>query len=158
MPEPIEYQIVTNLQDALQSIRVANGYHFDVAATAVKLDPNQGVEDVIAPDGPRPFIVLEVTPESWQYFPAGQVRIAFPVTVHWVSESTPTDDASRLQTYLRGCADVERAIAVDPTRGNRAADTRIVKRTFETAVDGSQVWAMVEIEMAVHRTYGAPDA
>lgn len=158
MAEPIDYQIVTNLQTALRAMSVGSGYHYTVTSTAVKLDPNQGIESLIAPGGPRPIVILEVPPESWTYFPASQVRIAMAVTVHWVSDSTPTDDASRLQTYLRGCADVERAIAVDTTRGGLAVDTRIVKRTPEPVGDGSQVWASVDLEILVHRTYGQPDA
>jgi hypothetical protein len=86
------------------------------------------------------------------------VRLVLPWTVHWVHESTPTSDDSRVQTYLRGCADIERAIAIDPGRGGRAIDTRIVKREFEAEVDGSQVWAMVDLAIALRRTYGQPDA
>jgi len=156
MPEPIDYQIVLNLQAALQAISVASGYYYNVAGAAVKLDPNQGVDALIAPDGPRPFVVLELLPERWEYFPANEVRIVHPVTIHWVSTSSPTTDESRLQTFLRGCADVEQAIAVDTTRGGLATDTRIARRTFDTALDGAQVWAMVETEILVHRTFGAP--
>lgn len=159
MPEPIDLQIVQHLQAALGAMRVADGYHFDVAATAVKLDPNHQVEDLIAPTGPRPFVILELTPdEGWEYQPAEQLHLALRVTIHWVSDSTPTDDNSRLQTYLRGCADVERAIAQDVTRGGLAVDTRIVKRLYDTAVDGAQVWAQIDVEITLYRQYGAPDA
>lgn len=159
MPEPIAYQIVLTLQQALQAIAVASGYHFDVAATAVKLDPNQDIESLIAPDGPRPFILLELPPQPPpEYHPAGQIRQVLPVTVHWVSDAIPTDDTSRMLTFFRGLADVERAVAVDPTRGGLAVDTRIGQQSFDTAVDGAQVWAQIEIEISLHRTYGAPDA
>lgn len=158
MPEPIEFRILQNLQTALLAISVAGGYHYTVAAGAVKLDPNQNVEALIAPGGPRPFVLLEVAPEAWKYFPAGEVRLVLPVTIHWISESTPSDDNSRMQTFFRGCADVEKAIAVDPGRGGNAMDTRIVRREFETAVDGSQVWAQIETEIALRRTYGSPNA
>lgn len=158
MPEPVEYQAIVNLQQALQGIAVASGYHFTVAGSAVKLDPNENIEALVAPNGPRPFILLEIEPEAWQYLPALELRLTQAVRVHWISDSTPTDDTSRLKTYLRGCADVERAIAVDVTRGGLAVDTRIVRRVPERAVDGAQVWAMVELEILLHRTYGAPDA
>lgn len=156
--DPIEYQIVRNLQTALQAISVAGGYHFDVVATAVKLDPNHKVDDLIAPGGPRPFVILELTPERWTYFPASQLKLALPLTIHWVSDSTPTADDSRMQTYLKGCADIEQAMAVDVTRGGLAVDTRIVRRTFDTAVDGAQVWAMIDVVINLHRTYGSPNA
>jgi hypothetical protein len=156
MSEPREYQIVQSLQAALQAISVAGGYYFDVVATAVKLDPNQDVEDLIAPGGPRPFVVLELKPDTWEYTPAGQLRLAVKLAVHWVSDSTPTDDASRLQTFFRGCADVERAIALDISRGGLAVDTRITGRTLDLAVDGAQVWAVLDVEILTRRTYGSP--
>lgn len=155
--DPIEYRVLRDLQSALKLISLAGGYHYDVRSVAVKLDPNHNVESLIAPDGPRPFVILEVTPERWQYFPASQVRMVVPVTIHWVSEGVPTEDESRMRTYFKGCADVEKAIAVDITRGGLVVDTRISKRTFDTAVDGAQVWAMIQTEMIVHRTFGSPN-
>lgn len=157
MLEPIEYRILANLQAALQQITVGGGYHYDVLGTAVKLDPNQDVEALIEPGGPRPFVVIELAPERWEYFPADQLRLALPMTIHWVHESSPEADESRTLTYLRGCADVEQALAIDPGRGGLATDTRITKRTFEGAVDGSQVWGMVDITITLHRTYGQPN-
>ena len=157
MPEPIEFRIVQNLQAALQAIALGAGYHYDVHAVAVKLDPNSAVEALTAPGGPRPLLLIEVKPGPWQYSPASQVKRVLPMTVHWVSESTPTDDVSRMQTFFRGCADVEQAITVDLSRGGLAADTRIIRQNFDTAVDGSQVWGQNEIEVHLHRTFGQPN-
>lgn len=156
MSEPRELQVLQHLQAALQAISVAGGSYYDLAALAVKLDPNVNVESLIAPDGPRPFIVLEWKPDAWEYAPASQLRLTLKPVVHWVSESVPTDDTSRLQTFLRGCADVERAIAQDTSRGGLAVDTRIVGRTLDLAVDGAQVWAVVDVEIHTRRTYGSP--
>ena len=156
--DPIEYRILTHLRDTLAAITIGAGYHYDVLGTAVKLDPNQDVEMLIAPDGPRPFIVLEVKPEAWAYPESfGGLRLVVPVTVHHVNASRPEKDESRLQTYLRGCADVEQAIAVDPSRGGLAVDTTITRRTFEGATDGSQVWALVDVTIVVRRQYGQPN-
>lgn len=157
MPEPIEYQAILNLQQALQGISVAAGYHFTVTGTAVKLDPNEDIDALVAPSGPRPFLILEIEPEAWQYLPALELRLTQAVRVHWIHDSDPTVDTSKLRTYLRGCADVEKAIAVDVTRGGLAVDTRIVRRVPERAIDGGQVWAMVELEILLHRTYGVPN-
>lgn len=158
MPDPVEYQVIRNLQAALQAISVAGGYHFDVAATAVKLDPNQNIEALVAPAGPRPFVLLDVTPpERWTYQPASQLRLALPLTIHWVSDSVPTSDESKMQTFFKGCADVEQAIAVDVTRGGLAVDTRIIRRALDPNIDGSQVWALIETEVQLHRTYGKPN-
>jgi hypothetical protein len=158
MSDPIEYAVVRNLQAALQAIAVSAGFHYNVADIAVKLDPNHKVEDFITPDGPRPFIILELKPEDWSYQPAGRVVLVVPVTIHWVCESTPEEDESRLRTYLCGCADVERAIAKDISRGGLVVDTRIVKRTCDESTEGTQVWAMIDVEIRLHRIYGAPDA
>jgi hypothetical protein len=155
--EPNEFRIVQNLQQALQGIAIAGGYHFDVLSTAVKLDPNCNVESLIAPGGPRPFIVIEVKPDGFTYSPAKRTTVALPLTIHWVSDSTPTDDTSRLQTFYRGLADVERAIVADVSRGGFAIDTEITKRTYSTAVDRSQVWSMTDVEVKTRRVYGQPD-
>jgi hypothetical protein len=155
---PSEYQAIADLKTALLQMAVAGGYHFDIAAAAVKLDPNCDVESLIAPGGPRPFVVIEVKKDSWSFSPAKRCTILLPVTIHWVSDSTPTDDVSRLLTFFQGCADVERAIAVDVSRGGHAMDTRITGRSYATALDGAQVWAMVDVDLPTRRVYGQPDA
>lgn len=155
---PSEYQILAHLKAALQQMSIAGGYHFDVIADAVKLDPNCEVELLIAPDGPRPYVVIEVKPDSWTFSPGNRANILLPVTIHWVSDSVPTDDVSRALTFFQGCADVERAIAVDVSRGALAQDTRITKRSYATALDGAQVWAQVDVELPTRRVYGQPDS
>lgn len=156
MSEPREFLIVRDVQAALRAISVSAGAYTSVADAAVKLDPNASIEDLIRPDGPRPFVLIELKPDGWEYSPANQVRLTLPMVVHWVSESVPTDDKSRLQTYLRGCADVERALAVDISRGGLAYDTRITERTLDLSMPGSQVWAQIAIEVRVHREFGQP--
>lgn len=158
MAEPIEFLIVQDLQAALRQISPAAGYHYDVASMAVKLDPNHKIEDFIDPNGPRPFLILEVGKERREYAPASEVRVVLPLTVHWVGESSPAEDENRMQMFYRACADIERAVAKDPSRGGRAVDTRITGRTFDTAVDGAQVWALVDLQVSLWRTYGEPDA
>lgn len=157
MPEPIEFRIVQNLQTALRAIATAAGFHYDVQTIAVKLDPNSAIEAVKSPGGPRPLVLLQVNPERRQYEPGNQLKVIRPITIHWVNESTATDDDSRMQTFFRGCADVEQAIAADVSRGGLAVDTRIVRQVFEDSVDGSQVWAQIEVDVQLHRTYGLPN-
>ena len=156
MSSPIEYLAIRNLQTALQAITVAGGFYFNVTGAAVKLDPNVMVESLIHPGGPRPMVLIEVDPEAWEYEPASQLRLKLPLKVHWVSDATPTDDVSRMEMFFKGCADIEKAVAVDVSRGGYCSDTRIRRRTFDDAVDGTQVWAIVELELWVRRTYGQP--
>jgi hypothetical protein len=156
MSEPTELLIVQNLQAALQGISVAAGYHYDVASLAVKLDPNQRVEDLLGETAARPFYVLELTPDEWEYSPSKMVLVRMPATIHAVHVADTTDDAAWLQTYLRLCADVEQAIAVDISRGGRAIDTRITSRDFHS-FGGGEVWARVQTTTSVRRNYGVPN-
>jgi hypothetical protein len=166
--EPIEYRIMLDLQTALRQISIHDGYFHDLAGLAVKLDPNQGVEELIDPAGLRPFVVLEKRPERWEYSEAvdyafggtpgmDQVLLTMPIVVHWINRSDPTVDESRMQTFFRGCADVEAAVGADRTRGTLAVDTRIVQRTYDEVFDSAQVWAMVELEVRMYRTLGLPN-
>lgn len=166
MPEPIEYRVFLDLQAALRQIAIHNGYFHDVAGTAVKLDPNQGVEELVNPDGLRPFIVIEKKPERWEYSGSqdevggvlrDQFLLTLPVVIHWINASDPTIDESRMQTFFRGCADIEQAIGMDRERGGLAVETRIVQRTYDEAFDSAQVWAMVEAEIKIYRTFGLPN-
>jgi hypothetical protein len=157
MPEPIEYLIVKNLQAALAAISVGAGYFFTLAGTAVRLDPDRDIESMFEPTGPRPFIVLQVKPGPWEYFQAGELKRTLPVTVHWCSIAVPTDDDSRMKTFFRGCADIEKAVVADLTRGGLARDTQIVAAEQDLLIDGSQVWARVDLAIPLRRTYGQPN-
>lgn len=167
MPEPIEYLVMLDLQTALRQVSIIDGYFHDLAGLAVKLDPNQGVEELIDPSGARPFVVLEKRPERWEYSGAvdyalastpgmAQVLMTMPMVVHWINRSDPTMDESRMQTFFRGCADIEAAIGLDRTRGGLAVDTLVVQRTYDEAFESAQVWAMVELEVQIYRTLGLP--
>ena len=157
MSEPIEYLIVRDVQAALQAATVAGGYHYTIAAAAVKLDPNHEVEALVAPDGPRPYVLIEVSPDEWQYVPSNDVTLVTKLNVHWVHDTDPTADEDLLLRYYRGCADVERALMQDISRGGRAVDTRITSRTPGRDTDSAQVWATLAVEIHQVRTCGAPD-
>lgn len=155
MPEPREFRILQSLQTALRGIATADGYFHDVAAVAVKLDPNAEVETLIAEASGRPFIVLELRPDVWAYQPANRAQLTLPVTVHFVNDSNVADDDSFLKTITRLWADVETALAADITRGGDATDTRINGRDFRS-FDGGLAWAIVPLTITVNRSYGLP--
>jgi hypothetical protein len=161
MPEPRSFLIVQNLQAALRAIAVSGGFHYDVASVAVKLDPNQANDAIKADGAPRPLILIQVGPERRDYQPANDMRMVLPLTIHWVHESDGTDDSSRMQTFLRGCADVEQAIVgvngEGLSRGGLAIDTRIVQCINNDDIDGSEVWAQIEVEIPLFRQYGQPN-
>ncbi len=157
MPEPLEFRIVQNLQTALRFISVANGYHYDVAALAVKLDPNHEVESLIGDEPLRPFLIIDLSPDKYEYIEKpNRILLLMPFTIHAVNDTDPTDDDAMLKVYLRLCADVEKAIAADITRGNLATDTRIFEREMHE-LEGQQVQAMVKGGIREHRIYGAPN-
>lgn len=153
--EAVGFSVIKNLQEALQAISVAGGYHYDVEAVAVKLDPNQDVEALIGDDAKRPFLVIEVHPSVFTYQAARRVSVETPVTIHAVHDSEATDDDSWLQTFMRLCADVEKAIAIDIRRGGLATIHVVEGCEFQT-FGGSQVWAMVKTRIRLERVYGTP--
>ena len=157
MNEPLEFRIIQNLQTALRAISVANGYHHDIAALAVKLDPDQDVESLIGDEALRPFLILALSPDAYEYVEKPvRILLRMPFIIHVINNTDPKEDDSKLQTYLRLCADVETAIAIDIERGDLATDTRIFEREMHE-LEGQQVWAMVKGEIREHRTYGAPN-
>lgn len=157
MSEPVDFLAIQDLQTALQAIREHSGYFYGVASSAVKLDPNQAVEALVVPGGPRPFALIEVKEDAMTFVekPDGIAHL-FRLTIHWVSESEATDDADRMRVFFRGCADVETAITQDRSRGGLAFDTVIRRRRLDTGVDGSQVWALIDVDLEIRRTYGTP--
>ncbi len=154
--DPIAFRIMQNLQSALKNISVAGGYHHDIAAQAVKLDPNHDVESLIGDEPLRPFIILEYGSQSFEYQPASQIITKIPLSIHAIDDSDPADDDSWMRTYLALCADVEQAIAVDTTRGGLATDTRILNLAVHR-IEGREVWAEIACEIRVYRTFGEPN-
>lgn len=168
MAEPIEYRIVRHLQTTLQAVTVAAGFFYTLPSVGVKFDPNVDIEMLVdASQGVRPFCLIQVAPERWEYTPASQLKLRMPVTVHWLHDAHPAEDVDqvepippadedRIRLFFRGCADIEQAITVDLSRGGLATDTRITKRTMNPEIDSQLVQAMVDLEILVHRTYGNP--
>lgn len=155
--EPVEYRVVRDLQAACARIRANAGYFYDVATTLVKLDPNQALEALLPQLNLRPFVLIELKPDARTYMPAMRMKIVLPVTIYWVHDSDPTVDESRMQMYFRGCADIEQAIAADISRGGLALDTRIITRTNQDVPERAEVWAVLDTEITVIRTYGQPN-
>jgi len=154
---PVEYRIVRDLQSAIAAIAAGATYWNTVASTSVKLDPNHQVEEFIAPGGARPLVVIQVMPERWRYDPANQVHMVIPMTLHWFQASDVLVDESRDEVFFKACADLETSLMADGSRGGLAVDTRIVRRTLDDGVDSKDIWAMVEVEVALYRTYGQPN-
>ena len=167
MTEPLDYRAFANLKAALQAIAQGAGFFYSVDDTAVKLDFDNGVEEMLAPDGPRPCVLIELRQERWEYHGAGEVLHTLPATLHWLHTPAPVSDAvlgepavpqdeDRMRMFYRGCADVEKAITADTSRGGLVPDTRITDRRWNPLNGNQEVWAEIDIEMSVYRTYGVP--
>lgn len=168
--DPIEFRIVQSLQTALKGIKVP-GYHHDVKGTAVKLDPEHKVEDLIPgadpPFGPsRPWLVLDVSPSpTFEYLERPmRVRVEMPFIVYAIHDSDPTDDDAKLRTFFRLCADVEQSLVDDfggpagsgIARGGLATLTTVTGRSMRDR-EGQEVWAQVAGSVVLHRGFGAPN-
>lgn len=156
--EPIDLRIMLALQERLQAIQISDGYYYTVPASAVRFDPDIEIDDLMAEDSPRPFIVIELTDDPHEHYQApDELKVTLKVRVHWVSDTVPTADVSRLQVYLRGCADVERALGgIDRSLGGLATDLSIVDRNDEQAPNGAQVRAVIDLEIRFYRRFGNP--
>jgi hypothetical protein len=155
LPEPNEYQMVLNLQAALLAIAVASGYYHDLSPTAVRLDANANIEELIGENQVRPFVLINVLPETRTYSPAMRVDIATPIEIHFVNEPPDPDDATRLREFFRARADIERAVTRDITRGGTAIDTKILDNSLEQVDGTSLVWTKTQLRVLSRRVYGA---
>lgn len=162
MAEAIEFEIVQNMQEALEGIKIVDGYHHNLQGIAVKLDPETDVEAHLGENPVLPFIVIEMLPDIFDHQPSERVMLTSPFVIHAINSTKPVndlapkDDDAMMRTFYRLCADVERAIQIDSLRGNKAIDTRILSRTMRDRT-GEEVWAMLTGEISQERGYGAPD-
>ena len=158
MADPIEYDIVLDIQRALQAISVAGGYHHDVEKTAVSIDPQDHIEVLTGSRARTPFMIVEVSPgRSIRYFPGTQMLELIPVDITAAGNAQPLVATSRVQTFERLCADIEQALTVDVTRNGKATDTRVLEKQMGMMVGGQRVIAVVQIEVRLYRTYGKPN-
>lgn len=154
-PEAAEYAILLALKTTLRGIAVAAGYHYDVASDAVKLDMNTDIAKLIGASALRPFIAIEVLPETREYASAMRTTLTTPVLIHWVHDAVQIDDETRMQTFFRGCADIEKAIAPQATACGGLASIKIIDRVLSREALGAQVWAVVRTEIMNKRVFGA---
>ncbi len=165
--EPVDYRLMAALKASLQGISQSSGYFYDLDDQAVKLDPEHGVEEMTAANGPRPCVIVEAQVETWEYHPAGEVLYTLPVIVHWIhapapladavlGEPVPPQDEDRMRMYYRGVADVEKAIAENSALNAITSGAKITGRRWNPVNGGNDVWAEVDVEFRIYPTYGSP--
>lgn len=157
MAEAIEYQILLDVQATLQGISVAGGYHHDVAEDAVSMDPQDHMEILRPTLGLSPFFVIEVSPNrTIDYFQADQIREIIPIDITCATETEQTNKLDKLRAFERLCMDVEKALAVDVTRGGLVGHHQIENKQMGIMVGSERVIAIIETTVRLHRTYGEP--
>lgn len=168
--ESREYLIVKALQTALLAISTAAGYHATLPPLAVRLDPENDIESLIAETRARAgtvdrsFALLSFPSDAFDYGAAagaehGHVVIAMPFNVSWVQRIDPASDDVRLQTLYRIFADVETALeprALLRELSGLATDVRILSRT-DINPNSSEIWAVLTGTVRIKRAYGAPN-
>lgn len=158
MAEPISYRILLNLQDALQAISKSGGYWFNVGDDAVSIDPVDAIEVILGRTVQSPFMVVEAGPSGRpNYQPAEQMIELLPASIIAAADAKQLDPVARIQTYERLCADIEKAVTEDHTRGGLATDTRITSKQMNVNTGSVRVLAVVQLEIRVYREYGAPN-
>ena len=158
MPEPIEYDIVLDYQSTLKTISVAGGYFHDVDPAAVSIDPADHIEILTGTLVLSPFFIIEISPARRQrYLPMKQLLEVVPIDITAAADAVQLVPTSRVQTFERLAADVEKALAVDIERGGRVSDTRIVDKQMGMMVGAQRVIAIIQTEVRLHREYGKPN-
>lgn len=161
MPEPIEYDIVLDYQTALRTISVAGGYFNDVDSASVSIDPADHLEVLTGTLARFPFFIIEISPaRRLRYLPAKQMIEVIPIDITAAAEATQLVATSRVQTFERLAADIEKALTVDITRGDRVSETKIVDKQMGMMVgggSGQRIIAVIQTEVRLHREYGKPN-
>lgn len=143
MPEPISWQIQSNLKTALENINGTGSYFYDVSVDYQ--DYNQ--TGLNALDAVIVSRSIERNDErthnskvDWNH--TFEIRVSVPVA----AGSTGEDD----QRLMRAFADVARAVMADPRRGNLAHDTAVLG--YEASESGSERLACTVSVMVMYRT------
>lgn len=159
MTEPIEYRILLNARDSLQAISQSGGYFFTAEAGSVSVDPIDTIDIILGRAAASPSFVVEVGSAGRPtYQPASQILELIPVNIiAFANSDQQQDPVAKTKVYERLCADIEKAMTADITRGGMATDTRIIGRQMQVTTGSVRVVALVQLEVRVYRTYGAPN-
>lgn len=155
----MDLRIFAAIKTVLQAISIAGGYFYDVDDAAVMLDPDQSTEAIIKPNGPRPLIVIRAgsSSDAWGFTPSDQVKVILPVSIVWENRATAGVDASRVEMFAKGSADIERALTRDRSLGiDGVCDVLIQNRTLLVADSGLDLRIEMQVNVELYRTYGEP--
>ena len=149
--------IAKNLQTTIRSISVAGGYNYDVASDSVTLDPTVNLFTGVAVTELPLFVIQLGVEEDPERHPADQLVEEVPFDIFAAHDIVDRlDPTEKLELYSKLVGDLETVLAVDPTRGGFATETRIVRKSMFPQMGGARVIAVIETRCRVYRTFGAP--
>lgn len=146
--------IIKFYQAKLQAMTVAGGYHWNVVAASVNIDPTVNPLTVNGID--VPYFSIEPTPTGRKdYYPANQLRELLRVNIIARMDADGVDPGSRLDTIEKLGQDMEKALTVDITCGGAAVDVRLGVMQPVVVVGSNIVLVIQPVEARLHRSYGA---
>lgn len=157
MTDPIVWRVLTQIQDTIRGMRRADGYWFEPKPTSVVVDL---VDWSLMPDAALPLfiVVLETRFAEREFLPARVLRerVALQVVGIVLADGPRVDE--RMRAAVRASADIERALAVDLTRGGLAVWTKVLAPEVPAFAVGSDRRVVIEqpIEVLIERRHGQP--
>ena len=145
--EPIEEQVIQNLETTLEGISVGADYYTTVAKV-IRYEEWQ--DDLL--EYPA-IMITALSSDMNNQVSLGQISGSMKVELTLVLESwdNQTRDASRF------IADVQKALVVDVTRNSTAVDTRILEaERFMVIGDSPRVGATMLVEITYRHQRGDP--
>jgi len=147
----IRESILQNLKAALETILTANGYHNDIASVQRWRQSGNSLLNV-------PCIVINAGPEEKEPVPNPFTTCKFTVYLDvWIrQDATDLQATDSILNSLLG--DIEKALAVDVTRGGNAKDTNIKSNVlFETLEGQPQAGIVIELEIIYQHKQDDPE-
>lgn len=143
MPEPIGWQIQSNLKTALDNIDGTGSYFYNINADYQEYDQNtfNSLDAyIVSRTIERNDARTHQAKTDWDH--TFEIRIALPVGVTATGEHD--------QRLMRAFSDVARAVMADPRRGDLAHDTMVLG--YEASEAGSDRLACTVSVMVSYRT------
>lgn len=142
---PVDTIIVADMLTALRGIRREDGYHHDVRRV---VEGAVGFESV----GSFPTLALQLLRDRVESQPSHHRRrtLRFSVT----GFVRPPSGMDRHGAARELIADVDRALAADPTRGGAAVLTEITDHTIDTARHESGARVQCVVQVVAHDSIG----
>lgn len=155
MTETLLYNALLTLQTQLQTISEESGFYYSVQPDAVSLDPNDVVSVVTGRQVKSPFLMLEFPASRVTHGRSDQMLESIPLNVIGFVLADLADPLSRLKSYERLCADVEKAIHANVRLDDQVLDTRLVSKQMIPVPATQRVMALMQFEVRTYRFYGA---